>query len=325
MKKTSIRIATSLAVSATILLSFSSCGLISFDPTGESDLLSKVPANNSSEKQAKNDTKKTTIDPFENVNYTIPEESIGTIVYPTHFEIFFDASESPLGKVATFTYFIESADEDEIVIKSRANIDTNEVQKYLDENNFKVDENEKTFVIKSYDLKTDLVSEDEITKEVQSKIESDMLEYIESELKTSEDEKLEFSIENLYLTMPIEVGYQFSPQKQESSISHYSDTSSFEDVEIYINEARLGINTNNISSKVIGVLKDNNDSYYCMKYSGLVFNKGVLETTIDNCELLSSSAMWLSYPFESEKAAYDRYFGDGFDSDTYEIVELPLD
>ena len=80
------------------------------------------------------------------------------------YTLTFDASKSPIGEVATFTFFIESADNEKIVIRSRANIDTEEVQEYLEENNLKVDENEKTFEINVDDLETNLLLSDYIDK-----------------------------------------------------------------------------------------------------------------------------------------------------------------
>lgn len=100
-----------------------------------------------------------------------------------------NASESPFGSHMTFTYFIESADENEIIIKARANID--EIQDFLDEYNYTVEETEKTFSINVADLTTNLISSDMISGENKTKIINAMQDYMESVFKMSEDDEYE--------------------------------------------------------------------------------------------------------------------------------------
>ena len=195
MKKT---IATSLAL--TMLLALTACGNTSDTTT---DRIEQTPKEIST--TDKNDSNKKVIDPFENVSYTIPKsEEWKANVYPKDFEITFDASKSPIGEIATYTFFIESADDEKIVIRSRANIDTEDVQDYLDENNFKIEENEKTFEISVSDLETNLLSVDNIDDAAKQELTADILEFLESEHETAETDenlKLSFKLEKLYVAL----------------------------------------------------------------------------------------------------------------------------
>lgn len=324
-------IATSLAL--VMLFGLNSCGDKSNNSTNSYEVASNGSETTNSKSEDNN--KKTVIDPFENVNYTLPEsEGLFKNIYPNSLKITFHASESPLGEVATFTYFIESADENQIVIRSRANIDTEEVQKYLDENNFKIDENEKTFIIEVSDLEANLISEDYLKQDDIQKIKSDMLEFIESELKMSNDAEnenlnLEFTLEKLYVTFPKAVDINLQTQKSESSIRHYTDNTSFEDVEIYTNEADLEISSSNAgNNRSFGIFKDNNGAYYCVGSDSLTFNKGVLEEGSSYILLTNNSAglFDIIYDFDSEEEAFLQYLAkSNIDESKYNIVEITLD
>lgn len=206
----------------------------------------------------------------------------------------------------TFTYFIESADENEIIIKARANVD--EIQDFLDEYNYTVEETEKTFSINVADLTTNLISPDLISGENKSKIINTMQDYIESELKMSEDDEYEdplaalgigsnnpdykeqtekekaefekekaeslqkeFILEKLYTVMPSEIQYNLASRKETSNITSQINEDSFEDEMIYSNKATLEITSNIVNSNcnVLGVFKDTSEKYYCIRMSGM--------------------------------------------------------
>lgn len=356
MRKT---IATSLAFA--VLLGLSACGN-SIDDQYESNQRASMEeerARLSTEPTNKSKKSRITIDPFENVTYNVQDYSgWGNGAYPSLFRVEFEASDSPLGRVAKYTYFIESADDKEIVIRSRANIDNDEVQKYMKENNLKVEENEKTFIIQTTDLKTNLLSADNIDNKAKEKLKTEALELAESELKMSEDEefeyapdalgimqnnpdyiaqkkeaqeefekkkeeslKLRFKAEKLYVLIPKEIEYNLRTQKIESSISHHSDNTSFEDVEIYSNKATLEIQSNNAPDNcTYAILSDNNGKYYGVNCGSLTFKNGELQDY--DLRLLSE---WSDYTYDSEKEIYDIYVDSSFrDLNEYDIVEINL-
>ena len=352
-------IAASLAFA--MVFGLSACGSHMSEEFEREPRVSREPSSqhSSTDTTAKNNKKTITVDPFENVTYTIQEfEGWGNYAYPSRFEIEFEAADSPLGKVAKYTYFIESADDKQIVIRSRANIDNDEVQKYMDENNLKVQENEKTFIIDTADLKTDLLSSDNIDNKTKEKLKTEALELAESELKMSEDEefeyapdalgimqnnpdyiaereearqefekkkeenlKLKFKAEKLYVLIPKEIEYNLRTQKIESSISHHSDNTSFEDVEIYSNKATLEIQSNNAPNNcTFAILSDNNGMYYGVNCASLTFKNGELQDY--NLKLLS---VWSDYAYDSEKDIYDKYIASYFrDMNEYDITEIKL-
>ncbi len=300
MKKT-LSLITALLLAA----AFTGCGKSSNDKS------SSAPTSNSSESSnaEKSDKKeKVVVDAFDKVAYGVPKEDYfgNRNVYPEKFTIEMNASESPFGEHMTFTYFIESADENEIIIKARANID--EIQDFLNEYNYTVEETEKTFSIKVADLTTNLISSDLISGENKTKIINTMQDYIESELKMSEDDEYEdplaalgissnnpdykkqeeenkeafekekteslqkeFTLEKLYTVMPSTIQYNMEKRKADSTITSVSDENSFEDKEIYSNKANLEITSNIVNSNcnVLGVFKDTSDKYYCVRITGM--------------------------------------------------------
>ena len=274
---------------------------------------------------------KNVIDPFENVSYTIPEsEDWNENIYPEDFKITFDASKSPIGEVATFTFFIESADNEKIVIRSRANIDTEEVQEYLEENNLKVDENEKTFEINVDDLETNLLLSDYIDKTTKEKMKSDMLKYLETELEAEdENAKLDFTLEKLYFVIPKEIEYNLKTQKVESSVNNYSDNSSFEDKEIIANEATLYIDSSNAKNiRGLAVYSDNNGAYYCVDITTIHFNKNIMNAFF--FQLLyntSTPSLQPTYEFKNEDEVYDKFIEWEYSNDdsAYNKIEVTLE
>lgn len=289
--------------------------------------------------------RKKEIDPFENVSYSI-SESDGWFknIYPSDFTIKFEAGDSPLGTVATYTYFIESANDKEIVIRSRANIDNEEVQKFMDENNYMVKDNETTFTIKVADLNTDLLSADSFDAKAKEQLKAQILDLLNSNFKMSEDEefeyapdalglmqnnpdyiaernkakeefekkkeeslKLKFEVKKLYVLIPKDINYNLWTQKTESSISHHSDDTSFEDKEIYSNYASLEIKSSNASkNKTYAIISNNNGEFYAVNCGSFISQNG--ELTSDNLKLLFCSDGWdIDYTFDTEKDILDQY------------------
>ena len=261
-----------------------------------------------------------------------------------------NASESPFGSHMTFTYFIESADENEIIIKARANID--EIQDFLDEYNYTVEEIEKTFSINVADLTTALISPDLISGENKTKLINLMQDNIESELKMSEDDEYEdplaalginsnnpdykeqtekekeefekekaesvkkkFNLEKMYVVTPSEIQYNLDSRKETSIIASRMNEDSFEDEMIYSNKAQLEISSNFANKcKIMGIFKDNTGNYYCVttsNFSDFVFNKGNLEDEFLNFVLLT-------HPVENEHGVPHMYYDYDDEKSAYE-------
>lgn len=348
MKKTLSLITTLLLAAA-----FTGCGKSS------SDNSSSAPTSNSSESsnsEKSDKEEKVVVDPFDKVAYGIStKEQVGSKnvynnIYPENCIIQMDASESPFGDHMTFTYFIESADENEIIIKARANID--EIQDFLDEYNYTVEETEKTFSIKTSDLVTNLISPDLISGENKTKIINAMQSQLESEYKTSEEPlatlgivsnnpdykeqaekekaeslETEFTLEKLYAVIPSDALYNLEGRKATSDIYSRSNEDSFEDEMIYTNTASLQIYDIHVSanSKCFGIFKDNKGNYYCVGVEP-IFEKGILIE-----ERLEFTSLYHEQ-FPDEDTAYDygaikksgdvnTYFGD---DDESTIVEIQL-
>lgn len=317
-------IATSLAFA--VLLGLTSCGNTNNNIPNRVEKPTKETSVSEKSIEEKN-----VIDPFENVSYTIPEsEDWNENIYPEDFKITFDASKSPIGEVATFTFFIESADNEKIVIRSRANIDTEEVQEYLEENNLKVDENEKTFEINVDDLETNLLLSDYIDKTTKEKMKSDMLKYLETELEAEdENAKLDFTLEKLYFVIPKEIEYNLKTQKVESSVNNYSDNSSFEDKKIIANEATLYIDSSNAKNiRGLAVYSDNNGAYYCVDITTIHFNKNIMNAFF--FQLLyntSTPSLQPTYEFKNEDEVYDKFIEWEYSNDdsAYNKIEVTLE
>lgn len=317
-------IATSLAFA--VLLGLTSCGNTNNNIPNRVEKPTKETSVSEKSIEEKN-----VIDPFENVSYTIPEsEDWNENIYPEDFKITFDASKSPIGEVATFTFFIESADNEKIVIRSRANIDTEEVQEYLEENNLKVDENEKTFEINVDDLETNLLLSDYIDKTTKEKMKSDMLKYLETELEAEdENAKLDFTLEKLYFVIPKEIEYNLKTQKVESSVNNYSDNSSFEDKKKIANEATLYIDSSNAKNiRGLAVYSDNNGAYYCVDITTIHFNKNIMNAFF--FQLLyntSTPSLQPTYEFKNEDEVYDKFIEWEYSNDdsAYNKIEVTLE
>lgn len=301
MKKT-------IALCAALLLAvaFTGCGKSSEDKS------STAPTSNSSENS---DTKKSdkeekiVVDPFDKVAFRVNEDENDIMAgyYPNRFNIIFNAAESPFGSHMSFTYSIEDMGVNEIVIKAKANVD--DIQDFLDEYNYTVEETERLFSIKTNGIKTKLLTADQISGENKDKLIKGMLNKLESTFKMSENEEytdilgelgissnnpdyleeqeknkeefekekaenmaLEFSIDKMYAVVVNESKFNDSFNEKLSKKSNaYTD----EDDTTY-NQADLYLMRNDYKAFVFGIFKDNNDNYYCVKTSP-EFNKGLLE------------------------------------------------
>lgn len=330
MKKTIIFITAMLIAAA----AFTGCnnsadGGNTSDKLGSSEQATEAPTK--AEKEA--------IDPFENITYTISEESI----YPKNFEITFDASDTPLGKITTFTYFVESANDKEIIVKSRANIDDELTSEFLTEYNFTVGENEKTFTINVEDLKTNFISECYISGDNKVKIISAMQNFIDSAFKISEDAEYEnifdglglesnnpdyiareeqekeefekekaesqaliFELVELYAIIPATSEYEMDDKKVSSTIKSYTDDSSFEDVKIYKNKASFTSKKPNMYSAVMAIFKSNKNEFFSVRLTHPEFIGGdITEESLTSLELrdMFISGAWIC-GFDTIEEAY---------------------
>lgn len=333
MKKT-ITFIIAMLISA----AFTGCNS-SLDDSNTSD---KPDSLSSSEQatEASVDDKKRSVDPFEDITYAISEESI----YPKDFELVFDASETPLGKITTFTYFVETANDKEIIIKSRANVDDELTSEFLTEYNFTVDENEKTFTINVEDLKTNFITAEYINGDNKTKIITAMQNYIDSAFKIPEDaeyesifdelgiqtdnpdyiaqeeqekeefekakeesQKLAFELTKLYAIIPSGTEYEVDYQKVRSSITSYMDNSSFEDVEIYENKATITSGHPNMYSAVMAIFKSNENEYFSVRLTHPEFIGGeITEESLNSLELrdMFVSGAWVC-GFDTIEEAYE--------------------
>lgn len=349
MKKT-ITFITAMLIAATALTGCSS--------SSKGDNTSNKPKGSNNSEQstdAPTETEKEVIDPFENITYTISEESN----YPNDCEIIFDASETPLGKELSFTYNIESANEKEIIIKANANTDDSKITQFLDENNYTIEENEKTFSINVEDLKTNFISADYISGDNKAKIISAMQNFIDSAFIVSEDaeyenifddlgfdsnnpdylaeieaEKEEFEKEKaesqtrtfelikLYAVFPKEIKYNYSPQRVDS---------------IGVHKAKVGISSDIFEQRsgIFGIFKSNDNKYYCVDYESPVFNKAIIEESEYPCSILSilveeNGDLYEKKEYLSENEAYDARFHkyDRPSTETtnvdFKIIDIPL-
>ncbi len=331
---------------------FTSCGKSSNDNFSSAPTDSVNGSSESSSIEQSDEEEKIVVDPFDKVAYGIPKEDDWghRNIYPEEVTIEMDASESSFGSHITFTYFIESADEDEIIIKARANID--EIQDFLDEYNYTVEETEKTFSINVADLTTNLISSDLISGENKAKLINLIQDRIESELKMSEDDKYEdplaalginsnnpdykeqaekekeefekekaeslqneFNLEKLYVIMPSEIQYNLDSRKETSSITSRMNEDSLEDEMIYSNKAQLEISSNfSNKCKVMGIFKDTTGNYYCVttsNFSDFVFDKGSLEEEFLECVLHT-------HPVENEHGVPHMYYDFDDEKSAYE-------
>ncbi len=325
MKKI-IALCTSLLLAAAL----TGCGNSSTDNSSTS------PTSSSSEssKDKSQETEKVIVDPFDKVAYHIPEFEINGVgeqeekIYPNDLAIILDASESPFGDNMTFTYSVESADQNEIIIKARAN--TDEIEDFLEESNYKVEETEKTFSIATADLKTQLISSNLITDDNKKKIIETMTDCIQSDTENT-DGTSEYTIEKLYIKIP-EASTQFGVAEKELNSSIYLDKDSFENK--YVNKAKINFQ-GALCFGIFGIFKDSENNYYSVsEYEIPVrFTQGI----VDEDSLSFNKIPYIDvqpnpdYKFPDEKSAYDKlisvhdYENRAFSSENYIIEEIPID
>lgn len=337
MKKT-ITFITALLISCSTL---ASCGGSSGDGSKGSAKVSTSYSRKDTESTT-TEVEKTIIDPFENISYKFKSYYVGAndddFVYPDDLGIEFDASNTPLGTVATYTYFIESADESEIIIKARANIDEYAVTNYMEENNYAVEKNEKTFTISTSEMRTRLLTADALSGENKKIVVDTMQNYIDStanEYFDLNDSDIEFTLEKLYLMMPTNTEYELKTQKEKSEIHSYTDDSQFEDIEIFENKAVVGFLASDAYSfnrdyhGMYGIFKDSNGTYYCVDFSNVVFENGELVL-----EGKCHGGVKKANMYESLESAYENgpihaknevMHWCKVDEDYFTITELPID
>lgn len=318
---------------------FTGCGKSS------SDNSSSAPTNNSSENsnsEKSDKEEKVVVDAFDKVAYgVLKEDDWGhPNVYPQNFIIEMNASESPFGSIMPFSYSIEKADIDEIVIKAKANVE--EIQDFLDNYNYSVEETEKSFYIKTSDLKTALLSADQITNDTKTTLINGMIDKLGSTFKTPENEEFEkekaesqnteFNIEKMYAIVPKHdiIFDNIYGDEQRSNI--FDDDGTPINIKEITFESSLSYNP-----KVFGIFKDNDDNFYCVKTEP-EFDKGILIAENLNYEFgqhfvtYENGGGGYQEVCPNEKTAYDCgaikergevniYFGD---NDEFEIVEIPL-
>ena len=180
-----------IALCSALLLAaaFTSCGKSSNDNFSSAPTDSANGSSESSGVEQSDEEEKIVVDPFDKVAFRVNEDENDVMAgyYPNKFNVIFNAVESPFGSHMSFTYSIEDMGVNEIVIKAKANV--NDIQDFLDEYNYTVDETERLFSIKTNGLKTKLLTADQISGENKEKLISGMLNELETTLKMSEDEE----------------------------------------------------------------------------------------------------------------------------------------
>lgn len=124
-----------LTLCTVILLAaaFTGCGKSSEDKSSSTP--TNIPTENSDAEKTDED-EKIVVDPFDKVVYGLYwDEYTYDRKYPYDLTIKMDASESPFGSYMSFSYTVEKADLNEIVIKAKANI--REIQDFLDKYNYR--------------------------------------------------------------------------------------------------------------------------------------------------------------------------------------------
>ncbi|MBR3900515.1 MAG: hypothetical protein IKJ60_03075 [Ruminococcus sp.] len=288
--------------------------------------------------EAVDEGEKKVVYPFENITYTISEESI----YPEKFEITFDASDTPLGRLTPFTYFVESANDKEIIIKSRANVEDDDTSEFLSEYNFTVEDNEYTFTIDVSELKTNFISEDYISGDNKFKITSAMQNFIDASFKVQEDaeyqsvldelgiqtdnpdyiaqeeqekeefekakeesQKLKFELVEMYAILSSSTEYKIREKKISSEIQSYTDTSSFEDKKMYINKGTIEFFNPYMYSAVLAIFKSSQNEFFAIRLYNPIFDNGeVTDESLNYMELCKMfTGEWI-YSFETKEEAY---------------------
>lgn len=275
----------------------------------------KPDSSNSSEQATEAPTKveKEAIDPFENITYTISEESI----YPNNFEITFDASETPFGQEMNFTFFVESANSSGIVIKAKADID--DVDDIIEKNNYIIEESEITFTIPISELNASLITQDQLTTDNINLMTEEMKNIIIEKTGQNEEYKNECKLEKIYITVPKTTEFEVQIPKKESKPK--PDENSFEDR--YINTCSLKINDDSFCH-IIGIFSNNQNEYYAITNSDPNFKNEKIESEY----LTLINLIGCPYEFTNIEDAYNAALNEILftekSAEKYDIIEIPL-
>lgn len=266
--------------------------------------------------EASANSEKIVVDPFENMAITFSDES----VYPDYFDITFDASNTPFGQEMSFTFFVDSADINGIVIKAKADID--DVDDIVEENNYTVNEIEKTFTFSTSELTSRFLSTEQFTDEnieaIATKMKNEIIEHLDSA-----DENTVFTLQRLFSVIP-KNDIEFEPQKRKIDTKLKLDENSFEDK--YINTCEFKI-ISQVSYHTAGIFTDENGKYFTVILKSKLNNDSLLDES--HCELLKPfrGNDDTSYMFSGEEGAYNTGLSiirNSLDENT-ELVEIALD
>lgn len=308
MKKT-ITFITAMLITAT---AFTGCNS-SLDDSNTSD---KPATSDSSEQDTGSpaDNEEKVIDVFENIDYSIVENTY----YPNGLKINFDASNTPFGQEMKFTYFVESANRDGVVIKAKADID--DVKKIIKENNYVVEETEKTFTIPIEEMNTPLISANQLTDENKLLIIEEMTKGI-----CSYNGEIELNLENFYIfTTKEDYLFPTTDRKPTSIIS--LDENSFE--ERYLNTCKFEFIFGHYFY-IIGTFVDNKGNHYSAAASPLLEKGKVTSFNPINSTVLIDTIVGGTCSYPDEESAYEVLIdwairSDFADEDVRETIEVPL-
>lgn len=310
MKKT-ITFITAMLIA---VAAFASCNSSSND----SSTPDKLDSSNSSEHatEAHMDNEKIVVDPFENMDITFSDES----VYPDYFDITFDASNTPFGQEMNFTFFVDSADINGIVIKAKADID--DVDDIIEENNYTVNETEKTYTFPNTELTTRFLSIEQFTAENIDAITTIMKNELIDTLENA-DENTVFTLQRLYSVIP-KSDIEFEPQKRKIDTKLKTDENSFEDK--YTNLCELKIRSQ-VLYHTAGIFTDENGKHFTVVLKSKLNNDALLEES--SCDLLQpfTANDDTAYMFSGEEGAINtglKKIRNSLDENT-ELVEITID
>ena len=255
------------------------------------------------------DNNEKVIDVFENIDYSIVENTY----YPNGLKIIFDASNTPFGQEMKFTYFVESANRDGVVIKAKANID--DIDEIIKENNYKINETEKTFTISIDQVNSYILSPSQLIDENKTKIIDEMKQGVISKMSD-----ISLTPEKLYLLAPKEdVVLKAVNRKADSSL--VLDENSFED--FYLNTCEITISSG-LSFYIFGTFSDSNNNYYCSAVSPLLPKDSSLSFDYVSA---TEEVLVPENVYSDEQSAFDSIFNSYyifFDEEQQEVIEIPF-
>ena len=302
MKKT-ITFITAMLITAA---AFAGCN----SSSNSNNTLDRPTASDSSEQatEVPADNIENVIDVFENIDYTIVENTY----YPNGLKINFDASNTPFGQKMKFTYFVESANREGIVIIAKANID--DIEEIVKENNYTINETEKTFTISIDQINSCIISPNQLIDENKTKIIDEMKQGIISKMSI-----VSLTPEKLYLLAPKEdVVLKAINRKADSSL--VLDENSLEN--FYLNTCEITISSG-LSFYIFGTFSDSNNNHYSSAVSPL------LKDSILSFDYVSATEEVLvpENVYSDEQSAFDSIFNSYyifFDEEQQEVMEIPF-